>query len=154
MNEIPEPIENELDPKIIEGQYSSAVRELSGNLLRVIRGAGQPEKIGTQAAKLVELFDLFFKAHGHYPFSGQYAEYLSAFPSSAVVFSMSEQDQARALAEHKIIRASLQIVASGLLGQPTQKSIAQSDFLQGLNDMIKARDSQRKTFKRSQNLSD
>jgi len=145
MVKISEDEENGLDPEIIENDFVIALRELTANLLRVVRGAGRPNQIGRQAVELIAQFKLFYKAHGHYPMSARYSDYLGLFSSSEKVASLSAIDKDRVVAEQRLIKASLQIVASDLIHQRVQKSVAENDFYQAFNEMSKAVQSQQTT---------
>lgn len=98
-------------------KVTNEILRLTANLLRVVRGSGNPHEIVQSIERTVQLLSEYKDAVGY------------DFPSSdlkEILCLNSSLDRFEASA----VRASLQIVASGLLNQRTQASRAGSDLLQ------------------------
>ncbi|MFC4293561.1 hypothetical protein ACFO0A_00655 [Novosphingobium tardum] len=119
----------------VEAQYALDdltwnLRELTANLLRVTRGAGRPEVIGQQSASVVDGFQRYFDAKGHWPVGFDLAAVLDLNRTYSEEQLASRGDLQ--YAERDIVRAALQIAASDLLGQRTQATRGHSDMAEAI----------------------
>lgn len=125
-------------------RIDSGLRELAANIMRVARGAGRPEILPRQAADFVRAVSEHKDAAGIYPLADVYVETLD----------IREDDPRFRADEHYtgqqcIIRGSLQMVASRLLGQATQESAGETEMYRGINAIEEARSEARKGLKAS-----
>lgn len=121
-----------------------AVRELTANLLRVTRGAGRAYEIGSQAQSLVDAFMAYRAAAGYFPSSDEISRALSVSYDGDVERNLSANDLAWLHGERAVVRGSLQIAASRLLGQATQEAAGSSEMHKGLREIEQIREKNRK----------
>jgi hypothetical protein len=96
----------------------AALVNLTGNLIRVVRGAGKPDRIIEQLHAVAVSYTEYSDAHGGEADSSVYREMLR-FETPELP---ERDDRARAvLAEHAICRTALQVVASTMLEQERQQ---------------------------------
>jgi len=67
------------------------LRELTANLLRVIRGAGKPHEIGLQAQALVETYVKYREVVGHFPPPEEFSQLLSVDRDREMLARCSEE---------------------------------------------------------------
>lgn len=139
------------------------LREAAANVLRVVRGAGKPHKIASLMQDVIGAYLAYRDAAGHYPTPYVIAEILefsetgsperwrASFPGE-----VAEEDFQRWLEDGSfdrhaaiddIIRASLQICASRLVGQRTQERTAESALYEAIRSLEAAREITRKRYK-------
>jgi hypothetical protein len=119
------------------------LREFAANLLRTIRGAGQPRYLFEQMEKCNAVMREYADAHGHMP-SEQFVREILDRDKAQSSFHQSNAKQENLerwaadgsldleVAERAIRRASLQIAASMLLGQTTFQTTAEHDLHKGV----------------------
>jgi hypothetical protein len=122
-------------------RVESALRELTGNLLRVARGAGRHEAIYNQALQFVIACKEYHEQVGYYPDNE-----LPAILNTAPDFDAPELKHA----EHKIVRGALQMTASRLLGQWTQERNGENEFRAGIIALDQGRAAHREQLARAQ----
>jgi hypothetical protein len=88
------------------------LRELTANLLRVARGAGQPYAVMQQSVAFLEACEEYRDKLQRHP-SDHFTQMLNTGPD----FDAPDLNHA----EHTIVRGALQMTASRLLGQVTQE---------------------------------
>lgn len=124
----------------------SGLRELAANIMRVTRGAGKPWEIGRQAQALINDMIAYSEVVGHYPSSEEISQALSLELDPEVRARMSDENMVEIRAEQKIVRGSLQIAASHLLGQLTQQRAGDSEVHEGMRDWDRAIEDQSKRW--------
>ena len=117
---------------------SNAVRwalvDLAANMLRVCRGAGRPWEIGPQCSVVVDACERYREAHGCYPSSDEVQE------AVAVPRDELNPDRDYEYAVQDLIRGSLQLTASRLLGQSLQIARGESQLREGFDGMKRVLD--------------
>jgi hypothetical protein len=115
---------------------ASTARDLSSNLLRVIRGAGRPAQLVEQAQEFINALVEYRKLVGHLPSGDELAAALYLQPPP----TLSDYDRyAQTEAMDSIVRGSLQIAAAELLGQRTQKAAGEHEVSAGVRFLQDAR---------------
>ncbi len=156
MTDLPEPKKQspkEVRQELARDQLDYALRELTANLLRIVRGAGMPHRIGVDLGALRQAVHEYKRAHGDWPspkvlveilrFESGIAE-LQGRRSQAEIDAMEERGLFdRMDAEYEICRGALQIVASDLLGQRIQKIAGQKELYEGIRNLQAARERRR-----------
>lgn len=127
-------------------QVDWALRDLTANLMRVTRGAGKPYEIGRQAQDFITALIEYRDTVGHFPPSDELASLLTIERDPEVMARMNDDNLAQIYAEQEIIRGSLQIVASRLVGQSTQETAGSDEMLGGVNSLIVARAERQKKW--------
>jgi hypothetical protein len=122
---------------------SVRLRELAGNILRVVRGAGRSYEIGRQAQDLIEALHAYRDAVGQFPASEAIDAALHIETPDEQLNQMDDEQEMVVTARQAIIRGALQIAASRLLGQRTQEAVGYSEMLNGARDMEKLREERR-----------
>ena len=135
MKVVSENSDDDLKRRQADGRVGTAVRALAANLMRVTRGSGKAQEIGSQAHELIEARMAYAEAWGFLPGPDRYDEYLDIAPNAEIMSQISEEDAGRIYAKAGIVRASLQIAASGLLGQRTQETIADHDLYTAIREL-------------------
>ena len=121
------------------GGVSWALRDLTANLLRIVRGAGKPYEIVRQADELLQALVAYQKAVGHWPPSHELAEMLSVDRNEEWRSQLKNSELNRLYAEERIVRGALQKTASRLIGQATQEAAGDSEMYDGLRGLEAAR---------------
>lgn len=133
----------EIEAGFILREISWDLRELTANLMRVTRGAGKPDQIGPQCAKVVELLVQYRVSKGCYPSAYD----LQAILDLDVTLTPEQVERHRrdgfSRAERQIVRGSLQVAASSLLGQRAQESRGEDEIQQGIRAREAALDAER-----------
>jgi hypothetical protein len=123
----------EIQEQVATRALKDALVNLTGNLIRVARGAGRPECIMEHLWTLVTVHVAYADIHGREPDPGLYGEMLQfrhgELPESG--------DRLEIVFEEQVIcRAALQIVASTILEQDRPKQSA----LRELHRLLRMRD--------------
>ncbi|SRR5712691_7008672 len=152
MNDPPEPKKQspkELRQELARDELDYALRVLTANLLRVVRGAGQSYRIGVDMAACAQAAKKYRRAYGEWP--SQVLEQILRFESGIAELQESRSREEidameerglfdRMQAEYEICRGALQIVASDLLGQRIQKIAGQKELYEGVRNLQAARE--------------
>lgn len=145
-------VQNTREREWSENQFSWALRETAANMLRIIRGAGKPYDLLLQLQKTLETAVKYQEAHGRFPDVAGYLRFESEYQQIQERFYRGELDQSyrrewwddgtfsRMMAEHKIVRGALQMVASELIGQSTQRCAGHSELHDGIQRLDQIRD--------------
>jgi hypothetical protein len=124
--------EADLLEREVRAPVDACLRELTANLLRVIRGAGKPYLIARQVFDLTEAIALYQSSTGR-PIS---TEVLSAIPSLTpdpgfrTRYGDFEADWRNA--RQLVVQGALQLLASELLDQRTQAAAGDHEVTRGL----------------------
>ena len=110
--------------------FELALRALTGNLIRVTRGAGNGYKVAEQAQQMLEAAARYREAFGHWPMDAAYGEALRQETEDCDTEYGSRQWRQDAL--DQIVRGSLQVAASRMLEQPLQVSAGEREMDNGL----------------------
>jgi hypothetical protein len=142
-------------------EFSSEIRDCAANTLRVVRGAGKPYELLRQFTRVIESAVKYKELHDYWPSSDVIANALRMEDEMETILERGRArtlDQVhidrwwkdgtfdRMMAEHTMYRGVMQIVASGLVGQSTQKSAGDREFHEGLRSLEKFREERRKNF--------
>jgi hypothetical protein len=111
-----------------------ALRDLAANVLRVVRGSGEPYRIFQQAEKFVEAYRAA-DAMGLWPVHlidvnglAEPCKALYGGLSSEEYYTLPIEERERGRYESQIISGALQVAASELLGQATQCTKGHSEI--------------------------
>lgn len=103
--------------------------DLAANMLRVVRGAGKPFMLGSQMAAVLNEYERYREAAGHYPSDhdiGVMLDYSSRRDHR-------EDDWSYAI--DLIVRGSLQFAGSTMVGQSTQQAAGESELMRGVSEI-------------------
>jgi hypothetical protein len=147
MKVVSENSEAELAQREAMGQVRWALRDLAANLMRIIRGAGKPWEIGQQAQALINSIIAYREAAGYSPSSDEnYKSPIARRWPGRVDRFDKHGSRNRMWAEDIVIRGCLQIAASRLLYQNTQRRAGEHEMYDGLRDLEEARKEARKAW--------
>lgn len=130
-----------------------ALRDLTANLLRIVRGAGRPYSIGQQVPALIAALTGYRDAVGHWPRSEVVTEMLSIDRSREWRQRAHDSVLDRFYAEEQIIRGALQQAASRLVDQRLQERAGESEIYDGIRNLEAAREKGRKEWNAASNPS-
>lgn len=138
----------EIETHEAQNRLRSALRDLTANLLRVVRGSGHPYRIGQQVPALIAALTGYRDATGHWPRAEDVTEMLS-IDRSREWRRQHVPDSAldRFCAEEQIISGALQQAASRLVDQRTQERAGGSEMHDGIRNLEAARENGRKERK-------
>lgn len=122
---------------------SSALRELTANLIRVTRGAGRSYEIGQQAKELIDAYQAYKTAVGTWPSSYELNEMLALDDHEGRGDSADEAGVTLHYGQQYVVKGALQIAASQLIGQRTQEAAGRSQLHDGLRMVEEAREMRR-----------
>ncbi|MGK9233505.1 hypothetical protein KXS07_24955 [Inquilinus limosus] len=121
-----------------------ALRELAANLIRVMRGAGQPQEIGVQAAAFVDAVEIYQDLAKRPLLVEQVRDMLDIARDEPVLRNGSDADWTEIQGHQAITRGALQIAASRLLAQPMQEGGGRREIEDGLRLLECARAKRRR----------
>ncbi|MGY4431169.1 hypothetical protein ACVWWO_003646 [Bradyrhizobium sp. F1.13.1] len=136
------------DQQFARDEFSWAIRDCAANMLRVIRGAGKPYELMRQMQMALNTSAKFYEVHGYWP-QEVIVNDLRIEDEAAKWFGKAREgalDQGsvdrwhddgtfdRMAAEHTIFCGALQLIASELIGQSTQKAAGSREFHDGLRE--------------------
>ncbi|WP_373413736.1 hypothetical protein [Ensifer aridi] len=123
----------QVDANIMQEQVDYALRELAANIIRVVRGAGKPDDIIDQCNEVlktaIEYQDKTKRFVHHY----SVAAALHLKPERVRDYDSFEGQ--RQLALHQMIKGSLQVTASRLLGQLTQENRGEREMFEAFREL-------------------
>lgn len=125
----------EIERKRTEENIEHAMCLLAANLLRVIRGAGKPEELPGQMQEVLAGMSQFRELCGFWP--------PPAVLTRAFDLSHSNRTDEWDDAERDIMRGSLQMVASSLVGELTQRRAGHREMFEGLVAIERIRENNR-----------
>ena len=130
------------------------LRKMAANILRIVRGAGKAEELLANLKQVIDSAVAYREAVGHWPPQTLIAKILrindgtERFENMAKRGEISQEELnrlehnglfAQMRAEYRICRGALQIAASELIDQSTQKLTGQTEMYDGVNDLDVAR---------------
>ncbi|WP_296597541.1 hypothetical protein [Phenylobacterium sp.] len=130
-------------------QVEGGLVELTANLIRVVRGAGRPGDIIEQVVGLTEALREYGDAAGHLPAGDELAGMIRLESREVVVGHVSESSAAWHYAEQRMVRGALQMAASSLLGQLTQRAAGSQELFNGLFEIERMREENRRETSRA-----
>jgi hypothetical protein len=135
--------EQDIARKDAERSVDWAIRELTANLMRISRGAGKSYDVGKQTVELMNSFQEYWDTHGVWPWD-RLNEFL-AYDRFQYELRPDTELLERSLrrTQNKIVRGSLQMVASDLLRQSTQVAAGETEFFDGYFEREKAYEEER-----------
>jgi hypothetical protein len=136
---VPVSEKKEFDRTWAESRVSEALRRITANLLRIVRGAGSPSDVLNQTISLREAFDEYRQAFGHWPPSSDVGEMLSVDRGEEWRRRVDDPQVIHEGAIDWIAQGALQFTASRLIGQPAQENAGKTEMLSGIAALEKAR---------------
>lgn len=149
----------------IEKRIEARLRELYANMLRIIRGAGDPMDLFRQMQTALEQAIAHQELTGFLP-SGQFIRAAISLADPYLEMredvregKITKQDLERweddgtiavMLAEHQVVAGALQIVASELVAQKTQQRLGENELHEGIRAVEKAKEMHRKALRPKQ----
>ncbi|MCK1266758.1 hypothetical protein IVB44_21390 [Bradyrhizobium sp. 49] len=144
------------DQKRARDEFSWAIRDCAANLLRIIRGAGKPHELMRQMQLALNTSAKFYEVHGYWPqeviVNDLRIDDEAAKWSAKAREGTLDQDSVdrwhddgtfdRMAAEHGIFCGALQIIASEMIGQSTQKAGGSREFHDGLREYERVREAE------------
>ena len=128
------------------------LRQLTANLMRIVRGAGHAERLPCQIQAVTEAYVAYHEAFGCYPSSYEVQEALSLPDELPNVDSPDKRDDKairdalyrdRMEGARSVQMATLQILASTLLDQTPQRRSGERDFWASFYETREAHDAYR-----------
>ena len=142
MKIVSENSEQEIERQRALRQLDAALRELTANLLRVMRGAGKDYMIAKQAVDLALAAQRYAEVAGVNP-TYEMGEILHEPYDVEFRRKLSREQNDRLDAEELALRGATQILASRLLSQRPQEASGTNEFYRGVNEIIEAREALR-----------
>jgi hypothetical protein len=143
-------VSDQPQPMVDEQRYKDGIRwplrELAANLMRVARGAGKPYEIGPQVAGVLNAFEEYRAAVGHWPPSDVLANMLDLRRDYDDLVGLGEHNLNWTFAIQTVMRGSLQFAASELLGQNTQRAAGRSEMIEGVREVEEIRERNRNKY--------
>ncbi|MCK1661275.1 hypothetical protein [Bradyrhizobium sp. 151] len=129
-------------------EFSWAIRDCAANMLRIIRGAGKPYELMRQMQMALNTSAKFYEVHGYWPqevivndlrIEDEAAKWLrksqeGALDQASVDRWHDDGTFERMAAEHTMFCGALQLIASEMIGQSTQKAAGSREFHDGLRE--------------------
>lgn len=134
--------QRQIDANWAQQDVDRALVELAANIIRVVRGAGKPEQIVHQCSDVVNAAVEYREAAGRLPSPASLA--------SAIGLKREPIDYddsfwaARQIAYRRIVRGSLQMAASKLLGQHMQIDRGEDEIDAAIQELESAREAIRR----------
>lgn len=122
---------------------AEAIRNLTANLLRVTRGAGKAHEIRRQAIVLIAAMQAHWDACGMWPSSEDLESTLSLSEEPSGVAGREALWQ---YAEEAMVKGALQMAASTLLEQRTQRAAGHTQLFKGLIEIERMREENHREF--------
>lgn len=126
------------------GELDWALRDLTANLLRIMRGQGVPTEIEEQAQALVSALSHYRHAVGVAPTAEDLAHGLDADQARTVPEQASTERIAEVRAEEAIIRGAIDIAAARLLIEAQHEAAGHAQMRAGLNALLAIHKARRK----------
>jgi len=135
--------EADIQRSATEDRVEAAALALATNILRIVRGAGKPERLIDHTLDYVKCAQAFYEAHGRWP-----VPELHQCLGIDRVFSVEETRKREwCRGEDLMVRGALQVAASRLAGQRTQESAGRSEMFDGLYIIERQREENRKAVR-------
>lgn len=136
-----------------ESHFALAIRVAAANLLRIVRGAGNPHELLFQFQETLAAALKYQEYHGHSPAVDSYLRVESKVRKLNERIRNGELNRSsmredgtfdRLRAEDSVIRGALQMVASEMVGQSSQAAAGENEFHDGLRELRRIREEQAK----------
>lgn len=127
----------------IEGEMIWALKELTANLMRITRGAGAAERLQSQLIAATKSLIAYHDSGGWVGGSNILQIAMDVETSGDILDRCDARNRQWARAEDTIIKGSLQMAASRLLGQSTQQRAGETEMFNGLCVIEKQREENR-----------
>ncbi|EUB95566.1 hypothetical protein PMI07_002054 [Rhizobium sp. CF080] len=125
--------QQQIETNEAQDQVNAALLELAANIIRVVRGAGKPEQILHQCSDVVNAAVEYRDAAGRLPSPATLA---SAILLEREVIDYNDSFwAARQIAYRRIVRGSLQVAASKLLGQRLQIDRGEDEIDESIQEL-------------------
>jgi hypothetical protein len=112
-----------------------ALIELAANLLRVTRGAGRAYELGEQAQRFAASLLAYHKLVGCFPGEWDLSEFIRLDSHWQIPDSVKGDMFTEQLALQSVVKGSLQITASRMLGQNAQTRSGETEFHEGIQHL-------------------
>ena len=109
------------------------MRDLAANLIRVARGAGRAYDLPRQMVKVLERIEEYRASVGNYPSDGEIGRTINVRHMD----KEHQDDMSRAV--DRIVQGALQVVASTIAAQSTQRSAGETEIFEGMDAIERAR---------------
>ena len=136
--------ETELERKRFSREATSALVELTANLMRITRGAGNPSRLLAQTLSFLEPAAAYYRDHPDAALDFELTKALRSVFEEGAPPSQSEEAALRKDAENLMLLGALQIIASRLLGQKAQERAGETQMSQGYRELRELRDEMRR----------
>ncbi len=111
------------DRERVTNALSWSLRDLTSNLIRITRGAGKSHEIGNQLVSVIRVMNEYKSIFGYWPASHEIDRMLRLAPTQQ---------------HYSIIRGALQVTASTLVDQNTQRFAGESEMHEGIERIVRA----------------
>lgn len=140
-------------------EFEQTLRDLAANMIRIVRGAGKGYELLVQMKRAIDSAIKYRDLHDYWPSDAVISTALRLEDEMETILARGRAGSLaqaqidrwwkdgtfdRMLAEHAMYRGVLQIVASNLVGQTTQKSAGDREFYEGLHRLDDIREKQRR----------
>lgn len=115
------------------------MKELAANLLRVVRGAGRAYELPEQMVSVLECMEVYRSIVGHYPTDYEISDCVN-------LRHLDRRGGEIDYALESIVQGALQVAASTLVGQSTQSKAGERELIQGVEELERAREENRKRY--------
>ena len=154
------PDKGEREREFIRDDLSWAFRELTANVLRIVRGAGKPHALLEQMEKVLSVSLKYRDLHGYWPYDlaaksmrcdDEYNETIERARAGEIDQQSVDRWREdgtfeRMHAEHTICRGALQTIASTLIGQTTQRASGNHELYEGVRELNRVRGEQNRKY--------
>jgi hypothetical protein len=124
------------------------LRDLTANLLRITRGAGNPNLLVRQMDECLNALAAYAKEHGSLPPPPAIQEILDPDATYRAERGLTREETEREMALRQIRRGALQAVAAMLLGHHMQYSGGERSIYDGIHAMDEFTAKQRALYKK------
>jgi len=124
--------EAELRRKQAIGEIGYPLRTLAANMLRSMRGAGEPVHLAGEMVAVLDAMQAYRDTMGHYPESHVLRSILNFRDDTLETRQISDGPREWALAEERVIAGALQNAASRLCHQRAQLAAGRHEMIEGI----------------------
>jgi hypothetical protein len=136
------------EPAIAQKQakwtVETTIRNLTGNLLRVIRGSGQASNLSEQVRAIFESLVQYQAAFGRLPPAEMFEAALAIDRDPGQLSDMDNEHRDKVEAHEAIVGAALRIAAARILDQKVQATAGEKDLDDGIRSLEEAGEAQGK----------
>ena len=138
MKIIAENAEAELARRRSIDDLSWALQDTTSNLMRIVRGAGNPHMLIQQLQRLLGAFEQYREVAGPIP-ADRISAILSMERERDPRDNVNDFELAQIEAEQQVIRGALQFAASRLVGQLTHQAKGKEEMYDGIREIERVR---------------